>query len=228
MGLVIGEKNIVLEKKLKGVYIQRSSDLEKTYITIRGSKGFYDEDEKWNEISEFDVVLKEDEILFLWGLSSTKLRTNKLGEMIYKAAYGILSGAIPLSCTLTVLSNVEGTVKIYKDGTNIYQIPTNTPFELPLLVNVTISVESPGYKVYTTTLPLLQGEVTLNVTLEPEEPEVVEEPEAVEEAEEAEETEAAEEAEAGEETEGSNTDTFDESGETTTPSDGESEEEKAS
>ncbi len=194
MGLVIGEKNIVLEKKLKGIYIQRTNDLEKTYITIRGSKGFYDEKGNWNEINEFDVVLKEDEILFLWGLSSTKLRTNKLGEMIYKTAYGIISGAIPLRCTLTILSNVDGIVKIYKEGTNIYQIPTNTPFELPILVNVTVSVESPGYKAYTTTIPVLQGEVTLNVTLEPEEPKVAEESELPED-EEIEEAEGAEESE---------------------------------
>jgi len=179
VGLVIGEKNVVLEKRLKGVYIQRTADLEKIYITIRGSKGFYDENNKWSEISEFDIVLKDDEVLFLMGISSTKLRTNKLGEMIYKAAYGILSGDIPLNCTLTVVSNANGTVKIYKNGTNIYQIPTNTPFELPLLVNVTLSVEAPGYKEYTTTLPLLQGEVTLNVDLEPEEP--PEEPEGPEE-----------------------------------------------
>ncbi len=222
MGLVIGEKNIVLEKKLKGVYIQRTNNLEKIYITIKGSKGFYDENRKWNEISEFDVVLKEDEILLLWGLSSTKLGTNKLGEMIYRAAYGILSGAIPLSCTLTVLSNVDGIVNIYKEGTNIYQIPTNRPFELPILVNVTVSVESPGYKAYTTTIPVLQGEVTLNVTLEPEEPEVVEAPEVAEEAEEAEENGAAEETEEGDAN--TSNDTPD-SEEDTTSSDEESEEE---
>jgi len=170
MGLIIGEKSLVLEKRLKAIYIQRTDDLEKVYVTIRVSKGFYDENNKWHEISESDIVMKDDEILFLMGLSSTKLRTNKLGEMIYKAAYGILSGDIPLNCTLNVTSNVDGIVKIYKEGTNIYQIPTNTPFELPILVNVTISVESPGYKEYTTILPLLQGEVTLNVNLEPEEP----------------------------------------------------------
>jgi hypothetical protein len=177
MGLIIGEKKLVLEKRLKAIYIQRTADLEKIYVTIRGSKGFFDENNKWNEISEFDVILKDDEILFLMDLTSTKLRTNKLGEMISKAAYGILSGDIPLNCTLKVISNVDGIVKIYKEGTNIYQIPTNTPFELPILVNVTISVESPGYKEYTTTLPVLQGEVTLNVTLEPEEPKEPEEQE---------------------------------------------------
>jgi hypothetical protein len=181
MGLVIGEKNVVLEKRLKGVYIQRTSDLEKTYVTIRGSKGFYDENNKWNEINEFDIVLKDDEVLFLMGIPSTKLKTNKLGEMIYKAAYGILSGDIPVNCTLNVKSNVDGTVKIYKDGVNIYQIPTNTPFELPLLINTTVSVEAPGYKEYTTTIPLLQGEVTLNVDLEPAEP-----PEELEESREGE------------------------------------------
>jgi hypothetical protein len=170
MGLIIGEKNVTLEKRVKGVYIQRTKDLEEIYITIRGSKGFYD-GEKWNEVSEFDVDLKGDEVLFLMGLSSSKLKTTKLGDMIYKVAYGILSGDIPLDCTLNVVSNVDGTVKISKDGFGIYQIPTNTPFKLPLLINATISVESPGYKTYTTTLPLLQGEVTLNVSLEPEEPE---------------------------------------------------------
>jgi len=170
MGIVIGEKNVVLEKRLKGIYIQRTADLEKIYITIRGSKGFYDENNKWSEISEFDIVLKDDEVLFLMGISSSKLGTNKIGEMIYRAAYGILSGDIPLRCTLNVISSVNGTVKIYKNGNNIYQFPTNTPFELPLLVNVTLSVEAPGYKGYTATLPALQGNVTLNVNLEPEEP----------------------------------------------------------
>jgi cellobiose-specific phosphotransferase system component IIB len=176
MGIIIGEKNVTLEKKVKGIYIQRSSDLKTLYVTIRGSRGFYDEDNNWNELNEFDVVLQGDEILFLMNLSSSKLRTNKIGEMIYKAAYGILSGAISLKCTLNVISNVSGTVKIYKNGINIYQMPTNTPFVLPVLVNATISVESPGYKTYTTTVPVLQGEVTLNVNLEPNE---TEEPEEV-------------------------------------------------
>jgi hypothetical protein len=115
--------------------------------------------------------LKDDEVLLLMGLSSSQLGTNKLGEMIYKAAYSILSGAIPLSCNLHVKSNVNGVVKIYKNGVSVYQVPTNTPFKLPILVNVTLSVESPGYKTYTTTLPALYGDVTLNVNLEPENPE---------------------------------------------------------
>jgi len=51
-------------------------------------------------------------------------------------------------------------------------------------MDVQISVEAPRYKEYTTTLPLLQGEITLNVTLEPEEPEGPEENEGAEEAEE--------------------------------------------
>jgi len=171
MALVVKRiENLVLEKRIKSIYICRDFSSEKIIVTIRGSTGFYDENDKWKEVEETTLTMKDDEVLFLMGLSSSKLGTDKIGEMISKAAYGILGGAIPLSCTLNVISNVNGTVKIYKEGTNIYQFPTNTPFELPILVNVTISVESPGYKEYTTTLPVLQGEVTLNVALEPEEP----------------------------------------------------------
>jgi hypothetical protein len=171
MGLIVGEKNITLEQKVKKIYIQRTEDLEKIYVTIKASNGFYDENNKWNEISEFDVTLQGDEVLLLMDLSSSQLGTNKLGQMIYNAAYGILGGTIPLSCTLNVISNVSGTVAIYKGGNNIYLIPTNTPFKLPVLVNVTISVRAPGYKTYTVTLPALYGDVTLNVNLEPENPE---------------------------------------------------------
>jgi hypothetical protein len=172
MALVVKRiENLVLEKRIKSIYILRDFSTEKLIVTIRGSVGFYDENEKWREVEETSLTIKDDEVLFLMGLSSSQLGTNKIGEMIYKTAYDILSGAITLSCTLNVLSNVNGTVKIYKEETNIYQLPTNTPFELPILANVTISVESPGYKTYTTTLPILQGEVTLNINLEPEESE---------------------------------------------------------
>jgi hypothetical protein len=164
-------ENLVLEKRIKSIYILRDFSTEKLIVTIRGSVGFYDENEKWKEVEETSLTIKDDEVLFLMGLSSSQLGTNKIGEMISKAAYDILSGAITLSCTLNVISNVSGTVKIYKEETHIYQFPTNTPFELPILANVTISVESPGYKTYTTTLPILQGEVTLNINLEPEESE---------------------------------------------------------
>jgi hypothetical protein len=172
MALVVKRiENLVLEKRIKSIYILRDFSTEKLIVTIRGSVGFYDENEKWKEVEETSLTIKDDEVLFLMGLSSSQLGTNKIGEMISKAAYDILSGAITLSCTLNVISNVSGTVKIYKEETNIYQLPTNTPFELPILANVTISVESPGYKTYTTTLPILQGEVTLNINLEPEESE---------------------------------------------------------
>ncbi len=171
MALVVKRiESLVLEKRVKSIYIFRDFNSEEIIVTIRGSTGFYDENNKWKEVEETTLTIKNDGVLFLMGLSSSQLETDKIGEMISKAAYSILSGAIPLSCTLNVISNVNGIVKINKNGTNIYQIPTNTPFELPILVNVTVSVESPGYKGYTTTLPVLQGEVTLNVNLEPEEP----------------------------------------------------------
>jgi len=172
MALVVKRiENLVLEKRIRSIYIYRDFSSEKIIITIRGSTGFYDENGKWKEVEETTLTMKDDEVLFLMGLSSSQLGTDKIGEMISKAAYDILGGALPLSCTLSVISNVNGTVKIYREGTNIYQFPTNTPFELPILVDVTINVESPGYKEYTMTLPVLQGEVTLNVNLEPEEPE---------------------------------------------------------
>jgi hypothetical protein len=172
MALVVKEiKNLVLEKRIKSIYIYRDLNSENITVTIRGSTGFYDENYRWKEVEETTLTVKDDDVLFLMGLSSSQLGTDKIGEMISKAAYGILSGAIPLSCTLNVISNVNGIVKINKNGTNIYQIPTNTPFKLPILVNVTVSVESSGHKTYTTTLPILQGEIILNVNLEPEDPE---------------------------------------------------------
>jgi hypothetical protein len=176
MALVVKKiEGLVLEKRVKSIYICRDFSSEKLIVTIRGSTGFYDEDNKWKEVEETTLTMRDDEVLFLMGLSSSQLGTDKIGEMISNASYGILGGAIPLHSILNVISNVDGTVKIYKDGSNIYQIPTNTPFELPVLVNVTIYVESPGYKTYTTTLPALHGNVTLNVNLEPDEPKEPEE-----------------------------------------------------
>lgn len=177
MGLEVGTATVTLEKRWRNVSINKTMDTpSQLVITVDVDTGFYNEENEWVTTKSETLVLEGDAPWFLFSLTESHLGLEEqpLGHIVDTAIYGVLSGQVPVKAQLTVLAEdaetgnpITATYRIEKDGHTIYYGNADVPATLPILLDVKLVVEAPGYQPHEESLPSLVGTVTLPVGLVP-------------------------------------------------------------
>lgn len=175
MGLKIGQKNIELERRYSRLDLNKDMSSGSVTVRITYEDGYYDAGQ-WRTVDVNDVEVKGDVIFLLMGLTARQLKISQsgLGHLLDAAIYAVLSGKISLRNRLAVIvkdqkgNPLAASISISKDQQLYGQIyGAEAAFDLPVLFKVTLKVEAEGYISQTLNIPVLSGNVTREVVLEP-------------------------------------------------------------
>ena len=175
MGIIIESKTFTIERRYQGISISKNLDTNELVVTITVVEGFYDGNDRWNTTNTYNTYISGDAVLYIMGMkpSNLGLKTTAIGETLNTLVYAILQGSIQLDATLTISAKdpdgkaVSG-YALLKKGDIIYgQTPVPGLIRTPLLLGATLEVHADGYQPFTKTYPVLQGNITEEVTLTP-------------------------------------------------------------
>lgn len=177
MGLTVGSIQTTLERRYSEIRIVKDLHRNTAQLYVLYADGFYGPDGTWRTVDTGTLVVEGDAVLALMGLTPSKLglSSNAIGPALDAAVYGLLSGQIPLRATVSVkVQNQEGapvpaTVSVEKGDVQYgLQQGAEVVFDLPVLVGVAIKATAEGYKPASKSMAVLQGSVSVTLTLEPE------------------------------------------------------------
>lgn len=178
MGLAVGQIQTTLERRYSELRIVKDLHRNTVQVVIAYADGFYAQDGSWRTVDSGMLTIEGDAVLAIMGLTPSRLglQTRAIGPVLDRAIYGVLSGEIPLRTTLSVRvvdqdgKPVRATISVAKGDVKYgIQQGAEVVFDLPVLVGVKVLAEAEGYKPASKDLAVLQGEMSLTLTLAPQE-----------------------------------------------------------
>ncbi len=178
MGLTVGQIQTTLERRYSELRIVKDLHRNTVQVIIAYADGFHAQDGSWRTVDSGTLTIEGDAVLAIMSLTASRLglRTSAIGPVLDKAIYNVLSGEIPLRATLSVRvvdpegRPVRATVSVAKGDVKYgIQQGAEVVFDLPVLVGVKVLAEAEGYQPASKDLAVLQGEVSLTLTLTPQE-----------------------------------------------------------
>ena len=178
MGLTVGQIQTTLERRYSELRVVKDLHRNTVQVVIAYADGFYAQDGSWRTVDSGMLTIEGDAVLGIMGLTPSRLGlpTSAIGAVLDRAIYGVLSGEIPLRTTLSVRvvdqdsKPVRATVSVAKGDVKYgIQQGAEVVFDLPVLVGVKVIAEAEGYQPASQDLAVLQGEMSLTLTLTPQE-----------------------------------------------------------
>jgi hypothetical protein len=178
MGLTVGQIQTTLERRYSELRIVKDLHRNTVQVVVAYADGFYAQDGSWRTVDTGMLTIEGDAVLAIMGLTPSRLglNTSAIGVALDTAIYGVLSGQIPLRSTLSVRvvdqdgKPVRATVSVAKGEVKYgIQQGAEVVFDLPVLVGVKVLAEAEGYQPASQDLAVLQGEMSLTLTLTPQE-----------------------------------------------------------
>jgi hypothetical protein len=178
MGLTVGQIQTTLERRYSELRVVKDLHRNTVQVVITYADGFYAQDGSWRTVDSGMLTIEGDAVLAVMGLTPSRLglQTSAIGAVLDRAIYGVLSGEIPLRATLSVRvvdqdgKPVRATVSVAKGDLKYgIQQGAEVVFDLPVLVGVKVLAEAEGYQPASQDLAVLRGEMSLTLTLTPQE-----------------------------------------------------------